>query len=501
MKDAVEVSTLKRWLTESHDQASEAAAWAELTDREKEMLAFLRQWRRDELEHIRQLEDTATQLEAYADFSDQGFWTLPYDAQNPLNPEIEMSFSPSCLRLLGFHPTQEVPDDLGFWLNQIHPDDAEEVQAKILDYTREAVSKDALVLKFRLRHMDQTWHWMRIQGKFLLRQGHPPRLGGIIKDITEELRTQKALADQLIFQHELLQTLPNPVFVKNAQAQFLFFNHAYEKFFGIRTEEYIGKTVMELDFLPLADRQHYQREDEGLIAYGGTVHREVDFLFADGSVHHSLYWSSGFQSTEGEVRGLIGIIVDISEQKKNEQELAQKIHELNLAKAHIENISRTDDLTGLANRRAFMETFQIALSQADRHNHPLSLLMADLDHFKRINDTLGHSVGDAVLRDFAALLRQTCRKEDLPARSGGEEFLVLLPMTNLEDALKLANRICSLTRELSSKCPPITVSLGVVQYIPGEMPDALLQRVDQALYQAKRNGRDCVCTTQHEKQL
>jgi diguanylate cyclase (GGDEF)-like protein len=121
--------------------------------------------------------------------------------------------------------------------------------------------------------------------------------------------------------------------------------------------------------------------------------------------------------------------------------------------------------------------------------------MADLDHFKRVNDTLGHSAGDEVLRNFAALLRQTCRKADFPARSGGEEFLILLPMTNLQGALKLADRICALTRNLRER-PPITVSLGVAQHVPGEVSDALLERVDQALYQAKESGRDRACAIQ-----
>ena len=93
--------------------------------------------------------------------------------------------------------------------------------------------------------------------------------------------------------------------------------------------------------------------------------------------------------------------------------------------------------------------------------------MADLDHFKRINDTLGHCAGDKVLQDFAALLRQECRKEDLPARSGGEEFLILLPMTNLEEARLVGKRICASTQGISVENGPVTVSIGAVQYKQG----------------------------------
>lgn len=140
-----------------------------------------------------------------------------------------------------------------------------------------------------------------------------------------------------------------------------------------------------------------------------------------------------------------------------------------------------------------MDRFQEAISLAGRHKQPLSLLMADLDHFKRINDTLGHCAGDKVLQDFAALLRRECRKEDLPARSGGEEFLILLPMTNLEEARHVGRRICASTQGISIENGPVTVSIGAVQYKQGEAPDAFLKRVDRALYEAKKKGRDQVC--------
>ena len=131
-----------------------------------------------------------------------------------------------------------------------------------------------------------------------------------------------------------------------------------------------------------------------------------------------------------------------------------------------------------------------------RHNHGLSLIMVDLDHFKSINDSFGHEAGDHVLVQFADILRQNCRQEDLPARTGGEEFLILLPMTRLEEARSQAERIrLSLgTKNASEFIQPFTISAGVVEWRPGESPEALLKRVDALLYEAKEQGRNRVCS-------
>lgn len=176
------------------------------------------------------------------------------------------------------------------------------------------------------------------------------------------------------------------------------------------------------------------------------------------------------------------------------RELSRKNRELREAKSRIEAISRTDSLTGLANRGFFMERLQESISLADRHKQELCLLMADLDHFRRVNETHGHDAGDRVLQAFSAILSRSCRKEDLAARGGGEEFLVLLPMTNEEDALRMAVRISASMRLLDvlEQGAPVTVSVGVASHHHGDSPDQVLGRVDQALLRAKEQGRDRV---------
>ena len=156
----------------------------------------------------------------------------------------------------------------------------------------------------------------------------------------------------------------------------------------------------------------------------------------------------------------------------------------------------TDELTGLVNRRRFVEALEDEIARAGRLDVPLSVLFADLDDFKRINDRFGHPAGDEALRAFAELLRGELRGIDTAARMGGEEFAVLLPGTELDGALAVAERIRvrvegqALMRETVGGAG-LTTSIGVVQYRSGTTTE-LLRRADDALYQAKEQGKNRV---------
>lgn len=179
-----------------------------------------------------------------------------------------------------------------------------------------------------------------------------------------------------------------------------------------------------------------------------------------------------------------------------QQALADKLHKLEAATETISRLARTDELTGLHNRRSFNEIFALELSAARRHGHPLSLIIIDLDHFKAVNDTFGHSVGDLVLKEFASLILGKIRDEDVAARWGGEEFTILLAHTACEAAAALAERIRSSFEQNSSSATPLamTASFGIAQLQNGEQADALIRRADDALYRAKHEGRNRMVT-------
>jgi len=151
--------------------------------------------------------------------------------------------------------------------------------------------------------------------------GQPGILGWLV-DVTKIKQVEKKLADQLSFQQALVDTIPYPVFYKDPDTRFIGFNRAYEDVFDVRREDILGKRVLELEYLPLEDRKAYQAEDEATIASAGQVRREMPIPFADGQVHETLYFVSGFKLDDGSPGGLVGTFVDISEQKEAQRQMA-----------------------------------------------------------------------------------------------------------------------------------------------------------------------------------
>lgn len=166
-----------------------------------------------------------------------------------------------------------------------------------------------------------------------------------------------------------------------------------------------------------------------------------------------------------------------------------------------EQRANTDTLTGLPNRRALDEFLRTSQAAAMETGEPLSILLIDIDRFKKFNDNYGHGVGDQVLRLMAKALRDGVREKDLPARYGGEELIAVLPGAELATCEAIAQRIrrsvaeCQITRRSTGDLlPGITVSVGVAQFRPGESMTQFLERCDGALYLAKRTGRNRVVT-------
>lgn len=172
----------------------------------------------------------------------------------------------------------------------------------------------------------------------------------------------------------------------------------------------------------------------------------------------------------------------------------------NRMRTELASIVLTDPLSGCFNRRGFEQQYRRELARAARAQTPLALLAIDLDHFKQVNDSYGHLVGDQVIAGVGELLRATARQDDVVARTGGEEFTILAPNTGMDGALQLAQRVVEAFRRRSFGEPtariPVTVSIGVASDAVRDdgMGEALRARADEALYTAKRMGRDRVMT-------
>lgn len=166
-------------------------------------------------------------------------------------------------------------------------------------------------------------------------------------------------------------------------------------------------------------------------------------------------------------------------------------------------MATTDLLTGLSNRRAILQQANAEIRRASRYQKDLAVLMLDIDHFKQINDQHGHGAGDKVLIEFAGLCLQSIRETDLAGRYGGEEFFILLPEIDLATAILSADRIRMAVaahhfRLNDGNSITVTCSIGIAMYRPEQDDlDKLLLRADQALYQAKRQGRNRCCVQHH----
>lgn len=182
---------------------------------------------------------------------------------------------------------------------------------------------------------------------------------------------------------------------------------------------------------------------------------------------------------------------DTTDRKRMEEELRD-------SEQRYRELSIVDDLTQLYNSRYFYHQLRIEIDRANRYKQPLTLLLLDLDDFKQFNDTYGHIEGDQVLSRFGQVVSRCLRQTDSAYRYGGEEFTILMPMTKSEDGFVTAERIrIEFKKEdfspVSGQGVYLTMSIGLGQYKPQEEMQVFVHRVDQLMYQAKKNGKDRVC--------
>lgn len=187
-----------------------------------------------------------------------------------------------------------------------------------------------------------------------------------------------------------------------------------------------------------------------------------------------------------------------------QRNLARANRKLQASEAQLINMSLTDPLTGLANRRRLMEFLQNELERNRRYQEPFSVIMADIDFFKKVNDSFGHDMGDKVLTGFASLMKDSIRSVDLVARLGGEEFIIVMQNTSLEEATAKAEKLRAKTEQLDFDGMPhgITASFGVADFLGSSDVSTLLKHVDEAVYASKHGGRNRVSiytaeTSQH----
>jgi two-component system, cell cycle response regulator len=199
----------------------------------------------------------------------------------------------------------------------------------------------------------------------------------------------------------------------------------------------------------------------------------------------------------GLIIGIVFVLPTIRTQMRKEDKLQTLTESLSARSVTLEHEALTDGLTGMHNRRYFDDAMNEYLDQFRKIDKPIGLMILDLDHFKKVNDTYGHDVGDQVLRQIARCLQEFTRYHDVVARLGGEEFAVVAPNMSRESLFKLADRIRNAISSLSIKSGQVqlrvTMSIGLAIWDHKETAEELYKRADMQLYQAKRTGRNRVC--------
>ena len=297
-----------------------------------------------------------------------------------------------------------------------------------------------------------------------------------VEERTRELAAAQAFAESLV------ELMPQPVWFKDRDRRYRLTNRAFRDFFSISPIQWHGMTASEA-----LGAQSPPSEDETdrAILDGEHPRIEMECPLTDAvEMPKTLLITKGqFAGLDGTVQGVIGVATDITERKELERELHR--------------LAVTDPLTGASNRRHFMASAFMETERAIRYDAPLSVIMLDIDFFKRVNDTYGHAIGDEVLKKVVEAARTTLREVDILGRIGGEEFAILLPETPIRRASAVAERLRRAVSGIIISVPDgslsVSASLGVAERQADETVfDLLLGRADRALYRAKEAGRNRV---------
>ena len=424
--------------------------------------------------------------------------------------------SPNIEKWFGWQPQDLIGTD--GWL-AVHPDDLKRIQKEFLTLLEK--DNSTTTLKYRYKCKEGSYKWIELTAVNLI---HDPMINGVLMnyhDITDRKQVEEALREsdarlELFFTQSLdgffFMMLDKPIqwddsIDKDQALDYAFAHQRITKVndallaqYGATREQYLGLTPNTL----FAHDIEYGKRVWSKFFDEGHLHIDTD----ERKLDDTPIWIEGdyicLYDSEGRITGHFGIQRDISERKQAEDELRHTKEvlttvniELQAALNREKDLARTDVLTGINNRRHLFELAEREFDVATRYQQPLSVLIFDLDHFKQVNDTFGHAVGDQMLQRVTEVACAELRSADVIGRYGGEEFVILLPMTTAQDALPLAERIrvgvAAIRIPTKKGDASATISIGIAElkHTSGESLDSILICADKAMYAAKQAGRNC----------
>jgi len=389
----------------------------------------------------------------------------------------------------------EIADDLDTHQSELEqaakskgcePKDGEESWAEVHGGDRQTSGFSVIetVSEFRALRASVVSHWTK---------AYPTIVGQQLEDLTrfheaidqavaeslEQYATVKEMETRLF--GAILIASPDPIYVLDLESRFVYANKATADLFALKPEEIIGKTTFDLGFSFASD---FQRNLEKVIADQSTYRGKFVHTFASGQGERFEYLLAPVLDEHRNTEAIVCISRDITEQALAEEKIWHNAH--------------YDLLTGLPNRRLFLDRLEQEVKHAKRSNLPLSVLFMDLDGFKEVNDTLGHEAGDRLLSDAAERLTDCVREDDTVARLGGDEFTVILTGAKQRKDVELVAQTIidalAMPFHIAQQPVQISVSIGIAFYPQdASSPVALLEAADQAMYKAKKSGSSRMC--------
>lgn len=307
-------------------------------------------------------------------------------------------------------------------------------------------------------------------------------------DVSPLIEARRALEFEKCLQDKILQTAATAIYIVNSYGEIVNVNDEFCLITGFDRDEILGRHLLMLK----------SKCQEKCVFFDSTriepiLKHQCTITSKDGRLLSILKNINILRDDRGHFTGGIVSFIDITK-------IVEAKEEAEKAREHAEHLASVDYLTGILNRRVFMERLEQEVDRARREGAPLGIILADIDRFKKVNDTYGHQAGDVVLQVFASRISCFSRSYDFVGRYGGEEFITCLPGANCEQAVKIAERTRLAVQEQcitlpGGDCINITSSFGVACIEPGSGAnvDWLIARADEALYRAKSEGRNRVC--------
>ncbi|MBC3830880.1 EAL domain-containing protein [Undibacterium amnicola] len=422
------------------------------------------------------LEVAQQNLELAVRASNTGLWD--WNIQNG-----HAIYSPVWKAQLGYTDA-ELENNFNTWESLLHPDDKSQALQRVQDF----LASDQMQIyesEFRLRHKDGSYHWILSRGeKECDHKGRLQRLVGSHTDLTEFKRAEDRF-------RSALQASPNAMIMTDESGTIVLTNTEADTLFGYTNTSLLGKSIAEL--IPTRLRAQHALHFQSYLKMASERRvgegKELFALHRDGYEFRVEIGLTPIFKEEG--RYILASIVDITSRIQSERKIRQLIY--------------FDSLTGLPNRHLLQETVQNAILQAQQDKAQLGLLFLDIDHFKNVNDTLGHRTGDELLIEISRRLRDNLLKENVISRMGGDEFVVIINQCDDQELSRIAERLLNKVSKpyhLEKHNLTVTASIGIASFPrDGEDFETLYQHADIAMYNAKHDGRNDYRFFNHDMQL